>query len=81
MRIYADNAATTRMSQTAIDAMVRCMEDQYGNPSSLYTIGQQAKEALERARSDVAAVINAEPREITFTSGGSEAAPFDGVSI
>ena len=51
MRIYADNAATTRMSQTAIDAMVRCMEDQYGNPSSLYTIGQQAKEALERARS------------------------------
>ena len=73
MRIYADNAATTRMSQTAIDAMVRCMEDQYGNPSSLYTIGQQAKEALERARSDVAAVINAEPREITFTSGGSEA--------
>ncbi len=73
MRIYADNAATTRMSQTAIDAMVRCMEDQYGNPSSLYTIGQQAKEALERARADVAAVINAEPREITFTSGGSEA--------
>ena len=73
MRIYADNAATTRMSQTAIDAMVRCMEEQYGNPSSLYTIGQQAKEALERARSDVAAVINAEPREITFTSGGSEA--------
>ena len=73
MQIYADNAATTKMSRTAIDAMLRCMEADYGNPSSLYTIGQQAKEALERARSDVAAVINAEPREITFTSGGSEA--------
>ena len=73
MQIYADNAATTRMSRTAIDAMLRCMEQDYGNPSSLYTIGQQAKEILEQARADVAAVINAEPREIFFTSGGSEA--------
>ena len=73
MQIYADNAATTKMSRTAIDAMLRCMEQDYGNPSSLYTIGQQAKEILEQARADVAAVINAEPREILFTSGGSEA--------
>ena len=73
MQIYADNAATTKMSRTAIDAMLGCMEDDYGNPSSLYTIGQHAKEILEQARADVAAVINAEPREILFTSGGSEA--------
>ena len=73
MQIYADNAATTKMSRTAIDAMLKCMEHDYGNPSSLYTIGQQAKELLEQARADVAAVINAEPREILFTSGGSEA--------
>ena len=73
MQIYADNAATTRMSRAAIDAMLKCMEHDYGNPSSLYTIGQQAKELLEQARADVAAVINAEPREILFTSGGSEA--------
>ena len=73
MQIYADNAATTRMSRAAIDAMLKCMEHDYGNPSSLYTIGQQAKEILEQARADVAAVINAEPREILFTSGGSEA--------
>ena len=73
MQIYADNAATTKMSRTAIDAMLRCMEADYGNPSSLYTIGQHAKEILEQARADVAAVIHAEPREILFTSGGSEA--------
>ena len=73
MRIYADNAATTRMSQSAIDAMVECMEKEYGNPSSLYTLGQSAKEALERARTRVAAAIGADPKEITFTSGGSEA--------
>ena len=73
MQIYADNAATTKMSRTAIDAMLKCMEADYGNPSSLYTIGQHAKESLEQARADVAAVINAEPREILFTSGGSEA--------
>ena len=73
MQIYADNAATTKMSRTAVDAMLKCMEQDYGNPSSLYTIGQQAKEILEQARADVAVVINAEPREILFTSGGSEA--------
>ena len=73
MNIYADNAATTRMSRTAIDAMIPYMENVYGNPSSLYSIGQEAKEALEQAREEVAAVINAAPREILFTSGGSEA--------
>lgn len=73
MKIYADNAATTKMSRTAIDAMIPYMEEIYGNPSSLYEIGQRAKEALEEARTEVAAVINAEPREIYFTSGGSEA--------
>ena len=73
MNIYADNAATTKMSRTAIDTMIRYMEETYGNPSSLYSIGQRAKEALEEARETVAGVINAEPREIIFTSGGSEA--------
>ena len=71
--IYADNAATTRMSRAAIDAMLPYMDEYYGNPSSLYAFGQQAKEALEDARSRIAACIHAEPREITFTSGGSEA--------
>ncbi len=73
MKIYADNAATTKMSRAALDAMIPCMEEQYGNPSSLYSLGQRAKEALELARADVAAVIHASPKEITFTSGGSEA--------
>ena len=73
MKIYADNAATTRMSRTAIDAMIPYMENVYGNPSSLYSIGQEAKEALDQAREKVAAVINADPKEILFTSGGSEA--------
>ena len=71
--IYADNAATTKMSRIAIDTMVKYMEETYGNPSSLYVVGQKAKEALETARAQVAAVINAEPREVYFTSGGSEA--------
>ena len=71
--IYADNAATTKMSKAAIDAMLPYMEEYYGNPSSLYAFGQQAKEALENARSRIAACLHAEPREITFTSGGSEA--------
>ena len=73
MNIYADNAATTRMSETAINVMTECMRNTYGNPSSLYTIGQRAKERLEEARAEVAGLINAEPREIIFTSGGSEA--------
>lgn len=73
MKIYADNAATTKMSRHAIDAMIPYMEEIYGNPSSLYEIGQEAKEALESARERVARVLNCEPREIYFTSGGSEA--------
>ena len=73
MKIYADNAATTKMSRAAIDAMVECMEQCYGNPSSLYMIGQEAKDRLEEARSTVAGIINAQPREVLFTSGGSEA--------
>ena len=72
MNIYADNAATTKMSPAAIKAMTDCMNEFYGNPSSLYTIGQRAKEELEQAREEVARIINAEPREIIFTSGGSE---------
>ena len=71
--IYADNAATTKMSRRAIEKMVSLTEGTYGNPSSLYTFGQRAKEALEEARTEVAKVIGAEPREILFTSGGSEA--------
>ena len=73
LKIYADNAATTRPSKTVISVMTKALESVYGNPSSLYTTGQEAREALEQARADVAAVINAEPREILFTSGGSEA--------
>lgn len=73
MQIYADNAATTKMSRTAIDAMLPYMETYYGNPSSLHTVGQQAAEALMTARQTVAACLGCQPREITFTSGGSEA--------
>nr|WP_316622618.1 cysteine desulfurase family protein [uncultured Ruminococcus sp.] len=73
MQIYADNAATTKMSEAAIKAMTDCAKSYWGNPSSLYTIGQKAKELLEEARADIARIINAEPREILFTSGGSEA--------
>ena len=73
MQIYADNAATTKMSEAAIETMTDCVRNWYGNPSSLYTIGQKAKEKLEIAREEIAAVINASPREIIFTSGGSEA--------
>ena len=73
MKIYADNAATTKMSGVALEAMLPYMTEHYGNPSSLYTIGQEAKEGLEAARATVASCIGAQPREITFTSGGSEA--------
>ena len=73
MNIYADHAATTPMSEAAIQAMTRCMREEYGNPSSLYRIGQQAKETLEQAREEIASMIGAQPREIYFTSGGSEA--------
>ena len=71
--IYADNAATTKMSDAAVAAMLPYLEEYYGNPSSLYMFGQKAKEAIEEARATVAACIGAEPREIIFTSGGSEA--------
>ena len=73
MQIYADNAATTKMSAAAIAAMLPYMDKIYGNPSSLHTVGQEAKEALEDARARVAACLGCEPREILFTSGGSEA--------
>ena len=71
--IYADNAATTKMSKTAADAMYSLMLEVWGNPSSLYSFGQEAKEELEKARIGIASVIGAEPNEIYFTSGGSEA--------
>ena len=73
MFVYADNAATTCTSQAALDAMMPYLTRQYGNPSSLYGFGQAAKEAIENARKTVAACIGAQPREIYFTSGGSEA--------
>jgi len=71
--IYADNAATTKMSDAAIHTMVSLMNEEWGNPSSLYTHGQNAREVLEKSREEVAAVIGASPDTITFTSGGSEA--------
>ena len=71
--IYADNAATTKMSPAAIQKMLSLMKEDWGNPSSLYTHGQHAKETLEKARADIASMIGAEPREIIFTAGGSEA--------
>ena len=73
MQVYADNAATTKMSAAAIRAMMPCFEEFYGNPSSLHSVGQQAKEVLEDARARVAKCLGCEPREIYFTSGGSEA--------
>ncbi len=71
--IYADNAATTQMSEKAIETMTTLFRQEWGNPSSLYAHGQHARETLEKARESIAAVIGAEPREIIFTSGGSEA--------
>lgn len=73
MQVYADNAATTKMSEVALKEMISRMENLYGNPSSLHTIGQEAKEALENARAKIAACLGCEPRELYFTSGGSEA--------
>ena len=73
MRIYADNAATTRMSEEAIETMVKVARETFGNPSSLYEIGQAAKDVLENSRETVAKCFNCSPREIYFTSGGSEA--------
>ncbi len=73
MQVYADNAATTKMSAAAIEAMVPYFDKVYGNPSSLHTVGQEAKEVLEDARERVARCLGCEAREILFTSGGSEA--------
>ena len=73
MQVYADNAATTKMSAVAINAMLPYFQDIYANPSSLHSAGQAAKEALENARETIARCIGCEPREIYFTSGGSEA--------
>ena len=73
MQVYLDNAATTKMNRVAIDAMLPYFDQVYGNPSSLYTIGQKANEALTDARERVAKALGCEAKEITFTSGGSEA--------
>ena len=73
MNVYADNAATTKMSRTAIHAMLPYLDECYGNPSSLYSLGQRAAEALQKARETAARCLGCEPGEITFTSGGSEA--------
>ena len=73
MFVYADNAATTCISQAARDAMMPYLTEKYGNPSSLYSFAQEVKEGLDEARKTVAECINANPKEIYFTSGGSEA--------
>ena len=73
MFIYADNAATTKMSRTAINAMLPYMDEIYGNPSSLHSVGQRANEALCAAREQIAGCIGCSAKEIYFTSGGSEA--------
>ena len=73
MQIYLDNAATTKMSKKAIEAMLPYMDTVYGNPSSHHSAGQVAAEALTDVRQRIAACIGASPKEITFTSGGSEA--------
>ena len=73
MQVYADNAATTKISSTALNAMLPVFETYYGNPSSLHSVGQEAKEILENARERLAKALGCEAREIYFTSGGSEA--------
>ena len=73
MQVYVDNAATTRMSDRAVQAMLPLLQENFGNPSSLHSVGQRAKEALENARDSIAADLGVSPKEIYFTSGGSEA--------
>ena len=73
MYVYADHAATTPVHEAARKAMLHCLEEDYGNPSSLHSVGQRAREILDEARADVAQCLNADPAEITFTGGGSEA--------
>ena len=71
--VYADNAATTPVSQKVLDAMIPFFCEKFGNPSSLYSVGREAQKAVELAREQVARCLNAQPNEIFFTSGGSEA--------
>ena len=71
-RIYADNAATTKISQTAMNAMISAMENTYGNPSSLHQIGMEANDALQTAREQIARCLGCTPKEIYYTSGGTE---------
>ena len=71
-RIYADNAATTKISQTAMKAMISAMENSYGNPSSIHQIGMAANDALQTAREQIARCLGCMPKEIFFTSGGTE---------
>ena len=73
MQIYADNAATTRLSDTALNAMLPYLQGEYGNPSSLHSVGQRAQEALTEARARIAQRLGCQPTEVIFTSGGSEA--------
>ena len=73
MQIYADNAATTRLSDTAFTAMLPYLQQEYGNPSSLHSVGQRAQEALTDARARIAQRLGCQPTEVIFTSGGSEA--------
>lgn len=73
IKVYADNAATTKISDTALNAMMPYFKEYYGNPSSLYTLGQKSQEAIYAARETVADCLNCDMKEITFTSGGSEA--------
>ena len=73
MQIYADNAATTRLSDTALTAMLPYLQQEYGNPSSLHSVGQRAQEALTDARARIAQRLGCQPTEVIFTSGGSEA--------
>ena len=73
MYVYADHAATTPVHEAARKAMLHCLEEDYGNPSSLHSVGQRAREILDEARADVAQCLNADPAEIYFTGGGSEA--------
>ena len=72
-KIYLDNAATTRTAQEVVDAMIPYFTENYGNPSSIYELGQRSKEAITTAREQIAEVIGAKPEEIYFTAGGSEA--------
>ena len=73
MQIYADNAATTKMSETALKAMLPFLREYYGNPSSLHAVGQRAADALDSSRNAIAGCLGCSPKEIYFTSGGSEA--------